>query len=383
MTIGSRTYHFREGYQHFVEGMSEYFPQEKNALKRYVEMLQEAEQATFNQEEALKMMEINAYEYLSTLFKDPLLVNVLSGTALKTELRTDSLPLYSFAHTTGSYIQSSWRLKGDGNLIVNKLADDIKAMGGTILCRHEVVELTEHEGKIAAVRCQNGEQYEASTFISDAHPAVTVDWMKESHLLKGMYRRRMKALENTFGIFTVSLELKPDVLPYFNHNKYVYKKPNVWTFYEDVGGIGGVMISCRVPEDKQTYTQQVDLLTPMPWRMCEAWKDTTIGHRGDEYMNMKQRMAQECIQLAETVIPGLGEMVTRQYTSTPLTYRDYTLTPEGSAYGVRKDCRSVMLTMLSPQSPIPNLLFTGQNMMLHGLEGVAMTAMNTTRLLLK
>jgi all-trans-retinol 13,14-reductase len=42
-----------------------------------------------------------------------------------------------------------------------------------------------------------------------------------------------------------------------------------------------------------------------------------------------------------------------------------------------------MLTMLSPQSPIPNLLFTGQNMMLHGLEGVAMTAMNTTRLLLK
>ena len=383
VTIGSRTYHFREGYQHFVEGMSEYFPQEKNALKRYVEMLQEAEQATFNQEEALKMMEINAYEYLSTLFKDPLLLNVLSGTALKTELRTDSLPLYSFAHTTGSYIQSSWRLKGDGNLIVNKLADDIKAMGGSILCRHEVVELIEHDGKIAAVRCQNGEQYEASTFISDAHPAVTVDWMKESHLLKGMYRRRMKALENTFGIFTVSLELKPDVLPYFNHNKYVYKKPNVWTFYEDAGGTGGVMISCRVPEDKQTYTQQVDLLTPMPWRMCEAWKDTTIGHRGDEYMNMKQRMAQECIQLAETVIPGLGEMITRQYTSTPLTYRDYTLTPEGSAYGVRKDCRSVMLTMLSPQSPIPNLLFTGQNMMLHGLEGVAMTAMNTTRLLLK
>jgi len=143
------------------------------------------------------------------------------------------------------------------------------------------------------------------------------------------------------------------------------------------------MISCRVPEDKQTYTQQVDLLTPMPWRMCEAWKDTTIGHRGDEYMNMKQRMAQECIQLAETVIPGLGEMVTKQYTSTPLTYRDYTLTPEGSAYGVRKDCRSVMLTMLSPQSPIPNLLFTGQNMMLHGLEGVAMTAMNTTNIILK
>lgn len=383
VTIAGQTYHFREGYQQFVEGMSEYFPHEKKSLEQYVEMLQKAEQVTFNPEEAMKMMEINAYDYLTHLFKDPLLVNVLSGTALKTELRTASLPLYSFAHTTGSYIQSSWRLKGDGNLIVNKLADDIKAMGGTILCRQEVTELIEHEGKITAVRCKNGEQYEAKTFVSDVHPAVTIDWMKESHLLKGMYRRRMKTLENTFGIFTVSLELKPDVLPYFNHNKYVYKKPNVWTFYEEDGGIGGVMISCRVPEDNPTYARQVDLLTPMPWSLCEPWKDTTIGHRGEEYVAMKQRAAEECIKLAETVIPGLSEMITGQYTSTPLTYRDYTMTPDGSAYGVRKDCRNVMLTMLSPQTPIPNLLFTGQNLMLHGLEGVAMTAMNTTRFILK
>ncbi len=384
VTIGNQTYQFREGYDNFVEGMSDYFPKEKQALKRYVEMLQKAEQVTFNdQEEALKMMEVNAYEYLNELFKDPLLINVLSGTALKTELRRQSLPLYSFAHTTGSYIQSSWRLKGEGNLMVNKLADDIRAMGGTIRCKQEVEELIEQGGKITAVRCKNGEQYEANTFISDVHPAITFDWVKDSYVLKGMYRRRMKALENTFGIFTVSLKLKPDVLPYFNHNKYVYKKPNVWTFYEDVGGIGGVMVSCRVPEDDKTDAQQVDLLTPMPWTWCQPWKDTTIGHRGEEYLSMKERMANECIKLAERVIPGLSEMIAEQYTSTPLTYRDYTLTPEGSAYGVRKDCRSVMLTMLSPQTPIPNLLLTGQNLMLHGLEGVAMTAMNTTNIILK
>ena len=121
----------------------------------------------------------------------------------------------------------------------------------------------------------------------------------------------------------------------------------------------------------------------MPWTWCQPWKDTTIGHRGEDYLSMKERMANECIKLAERVIPGLSEMIAEQYTSTPLTYRDYTLTPEGSAYGVRKDCRSVMLTMLSPQTPIPNLLLTGQNLMLHGLEGVAMTAMNTTNIILK
>ncbi len=70
-------------------------------------------------------------------------------------------------------------------------------------------------------------------------------------------------------------------------------------------------------------------------------------------------------------------MIDTYYTSTPLTYRDYTLTPQGSAYGVRKDCRNLVVTMLSPRTPVPNLLLTGQNLMLHGLEGVSMTALMT------
>lgn len=92
---------------------------------------------------------------------------------------------------------------------------------------------------------------------------------------------------------------------------------------------------------------------------------------------MKERLANECIELAETQIPGLGQMIEEQYTSTPLTWRDYTLTPNGSAYGLRKDCRNLLLTMLSPRTPIPNLLLTGQNLMLHGVEGVTMTALKT------
>jgi all-trans-retinol 13,14-reductase len=70
-------------------------------------------------------------------------------------------------------------------------------------------------------------------------------------------------------------------------------------------------------------------------------------------------------------------MISETYTSTPLTYRDYTLTPNGSAYGVRRDCRNLVITMLSPRTPLPNLLLTGQNLMLHGLEGVSMTALLT------
>lgn len=141
--------------------------------------------------------------------------------------------------------------------------------------------------------------------------------------------------------------------------------------------VSGVLVSCRIPEDGSKYVQQVDLLTPMNWSECEQWSHTEVGRRGEDYKAMKKRVADECITLAERFIPGLRDRITGCYTSTPLTYRNYTLTPEGSAYGLRKDFRNPMITLLSPRTPISNLLLTGQNLMLHGLHGVTMTALFT------
>ena len=195
--------------------------------------------------------------------------------------------------------------------------------------------------------------------------------------MKKVYRNRIARLENTFGMFTVSLALKPQSVRYFNCNRYVYRRPDVWTFYQVDAPVSGILISCRVPDDGSEYTRQLDLLTPMPWSRCTPWTDTTVGRRGEAYRQMKEQMADECMTLAERILPGLSRHVEARYTSTPLTYRDYTFTPEGSAYGLRKDFNSPMLTMLSPRTPIPNLLLTGQNLMLHGLHGVTMTALFT------
>lgn len=87
--------------------------------------------------------------------------------------------------------------------------------------------------------------------------------------------------------------------------------------------------------------------------------------------------------LAEKVILGLRDMVSEQYVSTPRTWQRFTHTPDGSAYGIRKDCRQPLLTMLSPRTPLSNLLLTGQNVMLHGLEGVAMTARQTCDIIMR
>ena len=106
------------------------------------------------------------------------------------------------------------------------MIDDIRHFGGEVICQAEVDELIEKDGRITAAHCKNGETYEGDVFISDIYPSLTFAMVKDSAVLRKLFRRRMSNMENTFGIFTASLVLKPDTLPYFNHNKFVYRQSN-------------------------------------------------------------------------------------------------------------------------------------------------------------
>lgn len=384
ITIGNETFAYHNGYTNFAASLAERFPSQRQALQEYVDMLRKSDEeqllfldnpntmdAPFDNE----LFTTNAYNWLHEKFDDDLLVNVLSGASIKMELHKETLPLFTFAHGNGSFIQSSWRLKGCGNMLVNKLASEIRKNGGEILCNMDVTELTEENGRITAAVCSNGERFEAGTFISNAHPAVTCSMVKESKLMKGIYRKRMSRIDNTFGMFTVSLRLKPNVIPYMNHNKFIYETNNVWDISEAGHDGHGILVSC--PYSDTGYATHIDLLTPMLWEDVQQWESTTVARRGEDYKVFKRHTADTIISITERQIPGLRDAIESIHTSTPLTYRDYNMTPYGSAYGIRKDCNNPMMTILTPRTPIPNLMLTGQNLMLHGLHGVTMTALFT------
>lgn len=391
VTIGNRTFNYAEGHETFVDTLCKDFPHEREGLKKYSAIMQEVGNHLYDailpRDEVdfftQSLFASSTYDYLHETFHDELLINVLSGSSLKMELAQETLPLYNFAQANNSFIQGSYRLQGDGNLIVNRLIEQIKACGGEIVCDSEVEELIEKDGQITTARCKNGELYEGTYFISNAHPAVTVDLVKESTRMKKVYKNRIHRLENTYGMFTTSLVLKPGTLKYFNWNQYIYRRPNVWNYFLEDGPVQGILISCRCPETMRTMPNMepdariLDILTPLPWEKIARWADTTIGHRGEDYKAMKERLYEECVTLAEDFIPNLHSMVEAHFSSTPLTYRDYTLTPNGSSYGVRKDYHNPMMTLLSAKTPIPNLFLTGQSLTLHGLLGVTMTSLFT------
>lgn len=388
--IGHESFDLAQGYDNFASRLARRFPNDADGLRQYVDMLRLSTRHQLDwldpAKEADSMTDagtmtaefaISAWRWLTERIHDPMLVNVLSGNSTRVELHKETLPLFTFAHINSSFIDSSWRLRGNGRLIVDSLVDDIKAWGGELACNTEVSALVERHGRIAEALTARGERVAADLFISDIHPALTYDLIGESTVVRRSLRHRMHLLDNTYGILTVSLAIKPGCLPYAGHNEYILRRPNVWDGFERERPVSGVMASYYVPTDGSSFVRQLDLLTPVVWDECQPWSGTRPGRRGPAYEAWKRQMADECISLAATAIPGLADMVEAQYVSTPLTYRDYTLTPNGSAYGLRKDYDNALLTVLSPRTPEPNLLLTGQSLVLHGVEGVTMTALKT------
>ncbi|GHT22701.1 all-trans-retinol 13,14-reductase [Bacteroidia bacterium] len=380
--IQGKSYLFPSGHERFADKMSEYFPHQQKQITAYTSFLKKVGENIMNSFvpagvkndfTASTLLERSAYGFLQDSFDDPLLINVLSGASFTMELCAEKLPLYVFAQINNSFIQSAWRLKGGGSLIAEKLAGSIRSMGGEVRTNAKVTRFNEHDGLITSVCVNNEEEIEGKQFISSMHPALTLTLIPDTPSIRKIYRKRMNNMANTHGIFTAHLQLKPDSVPYLNRNINIFNGISPWRDVDErSSGTKAALVSFQTPENG-AYTSNIDILTPMLWQEVSPW----ANGRGVEYSAFKAQKAEECVDLLSKRLPQLKENIERIYTSTPLTYRDYTGTYEGSAYGIRKDYSHLFYTLLSPQTQIPNLLLTGQNLNLHGVLGVSMTSFFT------
>jgi all-trans-retinol 13,14-reductase len=125
------------------------------------------------------------------------------------------------------------------------------------------------------------------------------------------------------------------------------------------------------------WADSLILLAYMTYDEVKKWENTTVEKRGQEYLDFKKAKAETLINLVEQRFPHLKNCIETYYTSTPLTYRDYTATREGSLYGIERDCRDPLKSYVPSKTKVPNLYFTGQNINLHGAIGVAIGSMLT------
>lgn len=392
VSLPSGDFPYAQGFDAYAERLAEYFPKEKQGLKNYVQGLKDVLAAfpVYNVEPGLvnpvenRWMQITACEWIAGFVTDPLLRQVLAGTHMLYEGRAESTPAYVHAMTVASYIQSAWRMVDGGGQIARHLVDRLRKQGGEFRNYAEVTELREKDGKITAAVTREGEVFEAGIFVSGIHPFLLFDLVPEGVIRKG-YTKRIKTLPNTLGTFTAHCIMKPKSLPYRNHNLYGFTTDEVWAAPEytraDWPRSFAAFFSRRAGDE--AYTECANLMTLMRYDDVEPWGDSfrTYPHyadsRGEAYEQWKRDRVDRVLDLAETRLPGFRDSVQSVYASTPLSYRDYLGSPKGSMYGILKDARSPYSSVFAPRTKVPNLYMTGQNLNLHGIVGVTISAVVT------
>ena len=394
VVYGGRSYMIPSGFEKFKAQMKGHFPESAGEIDTYSDFLEGVANGIFGSFDRAgegnmsdsSLFSRGAYDFLTSTISDSTLQNVLSGMSPKLTLQKETLPLYTFAQINASFILSAYRLRGGGMQVADKLAESVRKFGGEIITGAEVTRLVETNGVVDTLEIAGREPLQANIIIADIHPAQFVRLAAETSFVRNIFKKRILALKNSFGMFTVNIALKPGAVKYLNRNIYIHNTSDVWTEGEQLATETPrcCLVSFGVPDRAgEEYASNVDLLTPMQWSDVEQFAGSRVMHRPDTYNELKERKAAQLIDIASNYIPGLKDAVEHVYTSTPLTYADYTGTEQGSAYGVDKDFNRLAYTLLTPLSPIPNVYFTGQNLSLHGILGVSMTSLFTCAAALK
>jgi all-trans-retinol 13,14-reductase len=283
-----------------------------------------------------------------------------------------------------SYIESSWKCIDGGSDIGKFMAKNIREHGGVIHRNTEVKKIVVQDGKVSHVETADGLKVYAKNFISNMHPVRTLD-MTESNLIKNAYKHRIKNLENSIGGFVLNIVFEKEAYSYIKNNFYYIKHGQEWnlTEYTEENWPTCYAVFFSASSKSPDYAESMTLLSYMKYDDVKEWAGTfnTVSKeddRGKAYEAFKKRKAELLLDCVEEKFPGLRKAIKTYYTATPLSYRDYIGTDDGSMYGIAKDYSNPLKTFISPRTKIPNLYLTGQNLNLHGILGATMSGLVTS-----
>lgn len=371
---------FANGRDAFVEQLSERFPAQRDNLVKYYDLIEKIAGAStlhsFKHAESesainteYQLRSIN--EVIEGLITDPLLARVLVGNLPLYAGERGKTPFSTHAFIMDFYNQSAFRFVGGSDKVASSLQRTILKYGGQVLINSKATRILCDEKHATGVEVNESQLLEADIVISDAHPIRTFELI-DSKLIRPAFRGRINSMPQTVGCFTVYIEFNENTVPYLNSNFYGYNFGTPWNCekYDETTWPKGYLYMHLCHKPNPIYAHTGVILSYMQMQDVEQWKETTSGHRGDDYEQFKRDKAELLIKSLERHFPNLRSNIKHYYTSTPLTYFDYTGTENGSMYGIAKDVRLGASNHVPHRTRIPNVFQTGQNINSHGMLGV-------------
>lgn len=375
ISLAGQRYRIAAGRQAFVDTLANDLQCETRFVSRAFDAVRKCARASSLYDPNAVMSPEMHLTSIRTVFNDLQLPSdlqrVLGGDSSLYAGNIDATPFATMAFLKEFYSDGGYRFSDGSDSLANAFRKQIIDHGGRVVTRAEVSRVECNNSRATAVITTDGVCYQADYVISAIHPSRLAP-MVDSGLLRPAYVKRLSSLTNTVSAFTAYLTFRPGAMPYMNSNVFGYNVADPWSAldYTSMDWPRGWLYMHHHIDVTDGFARSGQIITYMKYADVAQWVDTRLGHRPDDYKEFKQMMAERLIKAVDSEMPGLANSIMSIETSTPLTYRDYNGTPEGSMYGVAKDLSLGPANRVSHRTRIPNLLLVGQNINSHGMLGV-------------
>lgn len=394
VTLGADTYRLPRGKDAFTDYLARLFPSQAESLHRYMDALwalSEEVDLFYLREDENGLLRghsdeflLPADEFIARYITDPRLAELLAYMNPMYGGVAGHTPAFVHALINVLYINGSSMFVDGSQQMADALAEIICAGGGSIHTGDAVVDIPVEEHRIQRVVTQSGREYVGDWYISDIHPCALLELLPERAFLKS-YRDRLREIPNSYSAFSVYIKFKEGShRPFANHPCYFQEEQgHVWQLsdYDEISFPRGFMYLTPPTRSQGPWADRMTVNCPMPFSAVAKWADSITGHRPPSYEDWKANMLQRVLDKLEQACPGIREDIDFCFASTPLTIRDFYGSKEGALYGYSRDCKNMMLSQLPIATKVRNLLLTGQNINLHGICGVPLTAIETAEAL--
>ena len=380
-----RTYDLPAGREAFIDYLSDKFPHQKDNIRSYVDAV-----FRVSHEEKLFYLEsmsgvsdhsdeffMPADAFIAKYISDPELRAVLASVNPLYAGIPGHSPAYIHIMISALFMDSPCWFEGGSAQLADALKEVIEAAGGRVLTHCEVASVRVRDLNVECVTDKNGREYRGDWYISDIHPASLFPLIDGKAVTSG-YRARIESIPDTASAFKVYLRLKPGKVRFPGHPvSIVDSMDNAWNMaqYDSTAWPHGV--NCFFGQGRDGFASHLTAYCLMDFDEVWEWEKTRTGHRGEAYEAWKRERTDRVLDLVEKRYPGIREAADEIFASSPLTFRDWMGTRRAGAYGLFKDSTNIAASLIPIKTKVKNLVLTGQNVNMHGIGGVPMTAIET------
>jgi phytoene desaturase len=397
--VGDARFDIPKGQGRFAERLKRRFPSEAKGIDAYMRVVtsmnNELQWATPPQtaREAvmlpIRMRTVLRYgllpldRFLDRFTRNRLLRAILSIQAGDHGMAPSRAPAALHAGLQNYYFEGGWYPRGGGRAIPDAFVKQIIARGGEVILGTGVERILVERKRAIGVRLEDGTEVRADIVVSNADPSETwAHLVDREHVTTRLFQRvrHLRYSVSTFSLFlAVDMDLR--AAGFDSGNIWYSRSSDIEASYNlaqlddlsRVSEIPGLFFSVTTLKDPSMRTDglhTVEVMVLASHAAFAKWRGSRVGQRPDDYMRLKQHLAEKMLDAVEQFVPGLRGHIVFRSTATPLTNMHYVRATEGAIYGTEKSLRNLGPFSFPVRTHIEGLYQCGASTIAAGINGV-------------